>query len=315
MTQNEDRERERFGTTCNKSQIQTRDVAAHSQALKPQDYQYNPESWFLHSLKWNHLESLSSRHGAEPDHACSCCDEHHCHGECDRSDSNSRDSQQHDPGLLCFQYFYMWALCSRIAVWQQWVDGCFIWHEATILLFFCVCVWWRITETFECLNSFLFVRNLSCFCSVKGEPLFLLRRLKLQEWTIKSKLRSGSLSLSRHPAVCVLFWPGAVSISWSLPAVHQRFLSATSWTAAVSALQPGLLHKVRTQIAPTHSKYSFTSNGVCSSTVYFTGQVLVYFTLLCSFTGSPLCHPCPPGSFNNNTGGDSCTSCSPGVFI
>uniref|UniRef100_A0A3Q4BGA8 Tyrosine-protein kinase ephrin type A/B receptor-like domain-containing protein n=1 Tax=Mola mola TaxID=94237 RepID=A0A3Q4BGA8_MOLML len=28
-------------------------------------------------------------------------------------------------------------------------------------------------------------------------------------------------------------------------------------------------------------------------------------------TGSPLCNPCPSGSFNNNTGGDGCTSCSP----
>uniref|UniRef100_A0A3Q3J1L3 TNFR-Cys domain-containing protein n=1 Tax=Monopterus albus TaxID=43700 RepID=A0A3Q3J1L3_MONAL len=30
-----------------------------------------------------------------------------------------------------------------------------------------------------------------------------------------------------------------------------------------------------------------------------------------TFTGSLFCHPCPPGSFNNNTGADSCTSCSP----
>lgn len=33
-----------------------------------------------------------------------------------------------------------------------------------------------------------------------------------------------------------------------------------------------------------------------------------------SITGSPLCNPCPAGSFNNNTGADSCTSCSPGLL-
>uniref|UniRef100_A0A3B3WL49 Tyrosine-protein kinase ephrin type A/B receptor-like domain-containing protein n=1 Tax=Poecilia mexicana TaxID=48701 RepID=A0A3B3WL49_9TELE len=30
-----------------------------------------------------------------------------------------------------------------------------------------------------------------------------------------------------------------------------------------------------------------------------------------TFTGSPLCHPCPAGSFNNDTAAESCTSCSP----
>lgn len=34
------------------------------------------------------------------------------------------------------------------------------------------------------------------------------------------KLSNGSLSLPRHPAVCLLFWPRAVFISWSLPAMH-----------------------------------------------------------------------------------------------
>lgn len=42
--------------------------------------------------------------------------------------------------------------------------------------------------------------------------------------------------------------------------------------------------------------------------------VFVLFLILYSTTGSPLCSACPPGSFNNNTGGVDCTSCSPGVF-
>lgn len=33
-----------------------------------------------------------------------------------------------------------------------------------------------------------------------------------------------------------------------------------------------------------------------------------------SITGSPLCNPCPAGSFNNNTGAVGCASCSPGAF-
>lgn len=88
---------------------------------------------------------------------------------------------------------------------------------------------------------------------VKREQLILLLQwLRLQEWTVIKKKKNVSLSLPRHPVVFMLFWPWAVPISWSLPAVHQRFLSAISWTAAVFALRPWLLHKVKTHIVPTH---------------------------------------------------------------
>lgn len=61
-----------------------------------------------------------------------------------------------------------------------------------------------------------------------------------------------SLFLCRHPHVFMLLCPWAVSVSWSVPAVHQRLLSAPIRTTTVLALHPRLLHKVHTLCPPSY---------------------------------------------------------------
>lgn len=61
-----------------------------------------------------------------------------------------------------------------------------------------------------------------------------------------------SLFLCRHPHVFMLFCPRAVSISWSVPAMRQRLLSAPIRTTTVLALQPRLLRKVHTLCLPSY---------------------------------------------------------------
>lgn len=75
---------------------------------------------------------------------------------------------------------------------------------------------------------------------------------------MKSKINFLSIP-PRHPSVHVLSWLRAVCISWRVPALHQRILSATSRTAAVSTLQPGLLHQVKTNFVPANSNFTFFS--------------------------------------------------------
>lgn len=120
---------------------------------------YNPNHWcvFIENSRWikllcvaalcaslcnkvsdhKHPEFLSSRPGGKPDHTYPCCDWHHSCRECDQSDSDSRDSQQHDPGLLCVQHFDLWALCTGITIRQQWVKGRVIWLPAHSLFLIC----------------------------------------------------------------------------------------------------------------------------------------------------------------------------------
>lgn len=81
------------------------------------------------------------------------------------------------------------------------------------------------------------------------------------------KSQSWCLFLCRYPDVFMLFSPWAVSLSRSVPAVQQRFLSAPIRTTTVLALQPRLLRKVHSLCPPIYN---------CSSAcfVYFTWTVL-----------------------------------------
>lgn len=73
--------------------------------------------------------------------------------------------------------------------------------------------------------------------------------------TIRLSWKSQSLCLflCRYPDVFVLFSPWAVSLSRSVPAVQQRFLSAPIRTTTVLALQPRLLRKVHTLCPPIYN--------------------------------------------------------------